>query len=105
MPGVSRLCSHDMKTPAALEPEFAAEDWALVEQIEADVEEYFQDAPDGDYVDFIMQTDESYRRRHWSEFAKRARAAGWIVTVDGLNLRVSKPSLGGIESRLLLVRG
>lgn len=95
-----------MKTPAALEPEFTAEDWALVEEIEADAEEYFRKNPNSTDINLIMEgVDSPYARRHWNEFVKRARAAGWSVKVRASYLFLEKPPLGEIESTARLVRG
>jgi hypothetical protein len=90
-----------MKPPAALDPEFTAEDWASVEQIETYVERCFQKDPNKSSMNLVTEGD----RRHLNEFAKRARAAGWLITARYSHLLIERPPLGEIDSTVRLSRG
>jgi hypothetical protein len=95
-----------MKPPAALDPEFTAEDWSLVERLEAYVEGKFQSPSNCKLLNLVMEdSDGPYDRRHYNEFVKRARAVGWSVAVDGSKILIEKPPLGEIATTARLMRG
>lgn len=96
-----------MKSPSALEPEFTAEDWAIVDGIEAGVEKYLQDHPDSTHVNFGTDARPEWKRRHWNEVVRRIRAAGWMTEVNGnaSNILVTRPPLGEVVTAVRLARG
>ena len=65
-----------MKSPSALEPEFTAEDWAIVEGIESEVESYIETHPDSTHMNFVPNSDPRFKRRHWNEVIRLDSAPG-----------------------------
>jgi hypothetical protein len=96
-----------MKSPSALEPEFTAEDWAIVEGIESDVESYIETHPDSTHMNFVPNSDPRLKRRHWNEVVRRIRAAGWPVEVNDTfsNVVVRRPPVGEVVTSIRFARG
>jgi hypothetical protein len=96
-----------MKSPSVLEPEFTAEDWAIVDGIEAGVEKYLQDHPDSTHVNFVPNAQPEWKRRHWNEVVRRLRAAGWVVKVNDTvsNILVTRPPLGEVATAVRFTHG
>jgi hypothetical protein len=82
-----------MRSPSSLEPEFTAEDWALIEQKEAFLEKHFEQNVTSDHVQ-VTTDGERLARRHWNEVVRRLRAAGWIVNLRHKSFIVERPPLG-----------
>ena len=95
---VRRPNQSEMTCPAEIDPEFSPEDWALIDQFEAQVEGYFESDPGSDYVTFTTDRDPRYAWRHWNEVVRRTRASGWQVTPKHSGLLVQRPPLGSGET-------